>query len=202
MSVLCILSGSQGFENLTKSKTTVREARKIILSLLWSGTAGQMSLVSKKSTRRSLFSCQCSMGLHQFLNTLLNLVSRCSKLFDWLAVWIVNKPVLEQLSRRPSFWKIDSATTKRNHYIEVHGLKSERGLEVWPEISIPASRITSTAVELTMLDSRPALTTSKDPAPKLRAKPSAIWERQELRLHANITRFIGLIWGVTLDIGR
>ena len=61
------------------------------------------------STRRSVFSCQCFLELEQFLNTLLNLVSRCSKLLDWLAVWIVNKPVLEQLSRRPSFWKIYSA---------------------------------------------------------------------------------------------
>ena len=94
------------------------------MSLLWERRRGtNVAGFRRESTRRSVFSCQCFLGLQQFLNTLLNLVSRCSKLFDWLAVWVVNKPVLEQLSRRPSFWKIHSTTTKRNHYIEVRGLK-------------------------------------------------------------------------------
>jgi hypothetical protein len=55
---------------------------------------------------------------------------------------------------------------------------------------MPTSCITAIAVGCTRLASKPELVTSSFPAPSDRANPSAICDRQEFRLHTNITRFI------------
>jgi len=134
-----------------------------------------------KSLRDGKFTCGDFRGIdYELLNLVLNLVSHAAEHFCSLVrqinggIWVNDAPV-SKVEREWEYWTpFLGRITDRDHVAETALNDCATLCGRCPEMSIPASFITSLAKGFKALGSTPALATSNRLFVRVRRKPSAI----------------------------